>query len=334
MPLTPRVTPNCLTVEILAFPDVQLLDVTGPLQVFASAISGAAELGKPVPYRVQVVAQRSPVITNSGLGVLTQPLPKISGSIDTLIVAGGRGVHVACQDESLLRWVKNRAARARRVVSVCSGAFLLAAAGLLEGRRVVTHWRDCSELARRSPTATVEVDPIFIRDGSIWSSAGVTAGIDLALALVQEDLGHVAAMGVARDLVVFLRRPGGQAQFSQALALQERSDSFSSLHAWMTEHIAGDLSVASLATQCAMSERTFIRRYRSAHGVSPGRAVEHLRVEAAQRLLVSSTVPIKRIAQRCGFGSEEHMRQTFQRHLAISPRDFRARFSEKGAARH
>ena len=173
----------------------------------------------------------------------------------------------------------------------------------------------------------MENDPIYLRDGSLWTSAGVTAGIDLSLALVEEDVGHDIAMAVARDLVVFLRRPGGQAQFSQVLALQAADDTFARLHAWLAEHLAEDLSVPMLAARVRMSERTFVRRYRAATGRTPGRAVERLRVEAAQRLLLSSGLPIKRVAQRCGFGSEETMRQSFKRQLAIAPRDFRLRFA-------
>jgi transcriptional regulator GlxA family with amidase domain len=314
-------------VDILAFPDVQLLDVTGPLQVFASANEWAQEANLPPPYRVRVIARSSPVVTNSGLALVAAPLPVATTALDTLVIAGGSGVQQASRDRALLRWVASRAARARRVVSICTGAFLAAAAGLLEGRRAVTHWKSCDELARGNPTTRVEVDPIYVRDGSVWTSAGVTAGIDLSLALVEEDVGYQVAMAVARDLVVFLKRPGGQAQFSRALALQTNDDTFGRLHAWMAEHLASDLSVATLAARAAMTERTFVRRYRTATGQSPARAVECLRIEAAQRLLTSTALPIKRIAQRCGFSSEETLRQSFQRQLALAPREFRARFA-------
>lgn len=332
MTSTPRNTPPSRLVAILAFPDAQVLDITGPLQVFASANEWATEAGLPAPYRVEVVARTSPVITNSGLALVAAPLPRAGAGIDTLIVAGGSGVSRATEDPALLRWIAQRAGRARRVASICTGAFLLGAAGLLKGRRAVTHWRACEELVRRHPGAHVETDPIYLRDGRIWTSAGVTSGIDLSLALVEEDVGHRIAMAVARDLVVFLKRPGGQAQFSQALALQSTDAAFARLHEWMTANLAADLSIASLAARAAMSERTFIRRYRAATGRSPARAVERLRVEAAQRLLSSSDVPVKRIAQRCGFGSEETLRKSFQRQLAIAPRDFRARFRAQGGA--
>lgn len=330
MPNTPSFTPTAKIIEILAFPDAQLLDITGPLQVFASA-NNEARGRAPFPYQIRVVAQHSPVWTNSGLAILAHPLPPAATPIDTLIVAGGWGVHAASEKGTLVRWLKRRAARARRVVSVCTGAFLLGAAGLLDGRRAVTHWGECQTLANRYPRAHVLVDPIFVRDGALWTSAGVTAGIDLALALVEDDLGHPAAMAVARELVVFLKRAGGQAQFSHALELQ-RDTQFEALHAWMAAHLKRDLSVRVLAAKAAMSERTFVRRYRSATGVSPARAVERFRVEAAQRYLLDSHLPVKRIAARCGFGCEETMRQSFQRLLTVAPREFRARFSSQPAA--
>jgi transcriptional regulator GlxA family with amidase domain len=314
-------------VEILAFPDAQVLDVAGPLQVFASANTWALNAGLDAPYEVRVVAQTSPVITNSGLALVVAPLPHSNARLDTLVIAGGSGVRQALKDAALLRWISQRSRRARRVVSICTGAFLLAAAGLLKGRRAVTHWSACDELARHNPSTHVEADPIYVHDGSVWTSAGVTSGIDLSLALVEEDVGHGIAMAIARDLVVFLKRPGGQAQFSQVLALQAGDDAFGRLHAWMAEHLSSDLSVPALADRASMSVRTFVRRYGAATGQSPARAVERLRVEAAQRMLAGSGMTIKRVAQRCGFGTEETMRQSFQRLLAIAPREFRSRFA-------
>ena len=243
-----------------------------------------------------------------------------------MMVPGGPGVDAAAADTVLVDWVRQRTKNARRVASVCTGAFLLAASGALDGRRAVTHWSYCAELARRFPAVRVESEPIFVRDGPIWTSAGVTAGIDLALALVEEDLGRSMALAVARYLVVFLKRPGGQAQFSAALALQAADDKFGALHDWISQHLAGDLSLSSLADQAGMSERTFSRHYAEATGQTPARAIERLRVEAAQRLLSETRVPVKRIAQRCGFGSEETMRRSFHRLIETTPHDYRARF--------
>jgi transcriptional regulator GlxA family with amidase domain len=226
-------------------------------------------------------------------------------------------------------WVRERAGHARRIASVCTGAFLLAACGLLDGRRAATHWSVCAELARRFPAVRVEADPIFVRDGPIWTSAGVTAGIDLALALVEQDLGRSVALAVARYLVVFFKRPGGQAQFSTALSLQAAEDKFGALHAWISAHLANHLSLTVLAAQAGMSERSFSRHHAEATGLTPGRAVERLRVEAARQLLSESRLPVKRISQRCGFGSEETMRRSFLRLLAATPQDYRARFSSR-----
>jgi transcriptional regulator GlxA family with amidase domain len=232
MPKTPRSTPNSVRViEVLAFPSVQLLDVTGPLQVFASANDLVVEGGGMAPYALRVVAQGGERVTSSaGVGLAANPLPRSGTVLDTLMVAGGQGVEAAAADPVLVDWLCKRAKQARRVASVCTGAFLLAASGLLDGRRAVTHWSFCAELARRFPDVRVESDPIFVRDGEVWTSAGVTAGIDLALALVEQDLGRTMALTVARYMVVFLKRPGGQAQFSAALSLQAAEDKFGALH--------------------------------------------------------------------------------------------------------
>ena len=213
MPIIPRSAPNAVrVVELLAFPLVQLLDVTGPIQVFASANDVVLQAGGRPPYDLKLVAQGGAQVTASaGLKLSTLPLPLGRAAVDTLMVAGGQGVEAAAADPVIIDWVQARARRARRIASVCTGAFLLAASGLLDGRRAATHWNSCAELARRFPKVRVESDPIFVRDGSVWSSAGVTAGIDLALALVEEDLGRQVALAVARFLVVFVKRPGGQA---------------------------------------------------------------------------------------------------------------------------
>jgi transcriptional regulator GlxA family with amidase domain len=267
------------------------------------------------------------VTASAGLKLSTQSLPPGGAAVDTLMVAGGQGVEAAAADPVIIDWVRLRAKRARRIASVCTGAFLLAGAGLLDGRRAATHWSYCAELARRFPKVRVESDPIFVRDGSVWSSAGVTAGIDLALALVEEDLGTMLALSVARYLVVFMKRPGGQAQFSTALSLQTADDEFGALHEWISNHLAEDLPLSVLANRARMSERSFSRHYAEATGVTPARAIERLRVEAARRLLSESGLPAKRISQRCGFGSEETMRRSFLRLLAVTPQDYRSRFT-------
>jgi transcriptional regulator GlxA family with amidase domain len=326
-PKTPQISPNPRRVEVLAFPDVQMLDVAGPIQVFTAANERATSPDTRLPYETRVVAPEGAEIrATSGLAFATEPLPNPTDPVDTLIVAGGRGVMKAAEDASLVEWLKVRAGSARRMASVCTGAFLLAAAGLLDHRRAATHWEYCEELRRRHPAVTVEPDPIFVHDGPVWSSAGVTAGIDLSLALVEEDLGRALALSVARHLVMFLKRPGGQAQFSAALSLQSADDHFAELHDWLAEHLAEDLPLSRLASQAGMSERTFLRRYREATGLTPARAIERLRVEAARGLLADTRLPAKRIAARCGFGSEETMRRNFARLQGVSPQDYRRRF--------
>jgi len=326
MPKTTRFTPSARRIEILAFDGVQLLDVAGPLQVFASANDAAEEEGRPRPYEPVVVAERGFVTASAGLALAPRRLSRIGTPLDTLIVAGGSGVDAACENPALIRRIAARAAAARRVASVCSGAFLLAKAGLLDGRRAVTHWHRCAEFARRFPAVRLEPDPIFIRDGNVWTSAGVTAGIDLALALVEEDLDRRVALRVARHLVVFLKRPGGQAQYSATLALQHGDARFERLHAWVADNLRRDLSVASLAQAASMSERSFVRHYRRATGMTPARAIERIRVEAARRVLEQG-LPVKRVAARCGFGSEETMRRSFLRLLGATPGGYRERFA-------
>jgi transcriptional regulator GlxA family with amidase domain len=329
MPENPRFPPKRpRVIEILAYPAVQLLDVAGPLQVFASANELVARHGEPPLYAPRVVSAGAPVVTASaGLGLVAAPLTRTRAALDTLLVAGGPGVHAAAADPAILNWVRARATRARRVASVCTGAFLLGAAGLLDRRRAVTHWMYCAELARRFPAIRVEPDPIFVRDGAIWTSAGVTAAIDLALALVEEDAGRTLALAVARHLVMFLKRPGGQAQFSAVLSLQGAEDRFGALHGWIAGRLTSDLSLPALAKKAGMSERSFSRHYTQATGTTPARAVERLRVEAARRLLSDTRLPVKRVAERCGFGSEETLRRSFIRRLAATPQDYRTRFS-------
>ncbi|MBI6621115.1 GlxA family transcriptional regulator [Pseudomonas corrugata] len=320
MPNTPK------SVHVLAFANVQVLDVTGPLQVFASANDLARGQGLPAPYAPTVVAAGGgAVMSSAGLALMAEPLPNESS--DTLLIAGGWGVYEAAEDPALVAWVKHQGMRSRRVASVCTGAFLLAASGWLDGRRVATHWTRCEQLARQHPKLQVEPNPIFIQDGPVWTSAGVTAGIDLALALVEEDLGRTMALEVARHLVVFLKRPGGQSQFSATLALQKRGGRFDRLHAWIGENLTRDLGLSSLAAEAGMSERSFVRHYRAETGQTPARAVELIRVETARRLLADSAVPVKRVALQCGFGSEETLRRSFLRAVGVTPQAYRERFN-------
>lgn len=314
-------------IEFLVYEEVNLLDIAGPLQVVTSCNELLRERGEGAAYAPNVVALRSEnTLTSSGLGIAPAGLPDHRRALDTLIVCGGFGVHKAAAEPDLITWLERRTRTARRVASVCTGAFLLAKIGLLDGKRAVTHWAYCDRLAREFPDICVEPDPIFIEDGDVWTSAGISSGIDLMLALVERDQGREMALAVARRLVVYLKRPGGQAQFSTALELQDGADRFDHLHAWMKENLDSDLSVTALASRAGMSERSFNRRYKSATGSTPARAVERIRVETAQRNLCNGSLSVKEIARRCGFGSEETMRRTFLRHVGTAPGEFRKRF--------
>jgi transcriptional regulator GlxA family with amidase domain len=311
-------------IAIVVFPDVQSLDVVGPTEVFslAARIAGAA-------YRVTVVSTDGrPVRSSSGLLITPdRALRAMRGPIDTLIVAGGIGVEAADRNEALIRWLRGAARRSRRVCSVCTGAFLLARTGLLDDRRATTHWAGCQRLARRYPRTQVERDAIFVRDGETWTSAGVTAGMDLALALVEEDIGREVALEVARWLVLFVRRPGGQAQFSVQLAAQAADqDALRELQAWIGDHVHDDLSVDALASRACMSPRNFARVFQREVGMTPAAYVTAVRIERAQRELETTAVPVEQIARRCGFGSSETMRRAFQRRLGVAPAEYRARF--------
>ena len=313
-------------VVIVALPEVQPLDVAGPAEVLASAASVAG--GDDAAYTIEVVAPGgAPIPTDSGYAIAPAgALEAVHGPIDTLLVAGGAGARNA-SPETVAR-VRRLAARADRVASVCTGAYVLAAAGLLDGRRATTHWSWCDDLQSRHPAVTVERDPIFVVDGPVRTSAGVTAGMDLALALVEEDLGPRVALEVARWLVVFVKRPGGQAQFSVQLAAQsaERSP-LRELQAWIADHIDADLSVPALAARACMSDRHFARAFKAETGMTPAVYVESLRVERARLALESGAAPIDAVAARCGFGTAETLRRAFARRLGVSPAAYRNRFA-------
>ena len=318
-------------VAVLTYADGQTLDVIGPLEVFAAASRWLSDHGRAPAYRVEVLAAAvGPVRMASGLHILaTRAFRNVRSGIDTLLVAGGEGTVAAMQDRALLAWLRRVAARVRRLGSVCTGTFILAEAGLLDGRRVTTHWRTCAALAKRYPQLTVDPDPIFVRDGNVYTSAGVTAGMDLALALVEEDCGRDVAMQVARGLVLFLRRPGGQAQFSAQLAMQAADrEPLRELQAWIADHLDADLSVPALAARVAMSPRNFARVFTHQVGVTPGRFVEQLRIEAARRRLEESTHGVDAVAAQCGFGSAESMRLAFMRRLRVPPSAYRHRFTQ------
>lgn len=328
---------------MVVFPEVQSLDVTGPTEVFSiadrlAAAGREAECARvpaapapaPAIYSIELVARGGdPVRASSGieLGVRSS-LRDCRGPIDTLLVAGGVGVREAARDEQLVSWIRLAAKRSRRVASVCTGAFILARSGLLDGRRATTHWDACAALARRYPQLTVDSEPIFVRDGNVYTSAGVTAGIDLALALVEEDHGAQAALAVARQLVLFVRRPGGQAQFSAGIAAQvARRPGIRELQVWIADRLESDLSVQALAERCFMSPRNFARVFSREVGMTPAAYVESIRLERARVLLETTELPVEEVARRCGFGTVETLRRVFARRLGASPSDYRTRFN-------
>jgi transcriptional regulator GlxA family with amidase domain len=313
-------------IVVLAFPQLQSLDLTGPVEVFSLANRSC---GREV-YAIEVVAaSREPLVSSSGLRLTPdRAIRACRGPIDTLVVPGGSGVREAASSPELIGWLRRAAGRSRRVASVCNGAFLLAHAGLLDGRRATTHWAACAALARDFPAVDVDPAPIFVRDGDVYTSAGVTAGIDLALALVEEDLGRSVALQVARALVLFIRRPGGQAQFSAVLAGQEAErSSVRELQAWVADHLAEDLSVEALAARALMSPRNFARVFSREVGVTPAAYVARVRLERARALLETTDCQLGEIARQCGFGTVETLRRTFARELAVSPSDYRSRFA-------
>ncbi|MFJ5271668.1 GlxA family transcriptional regulator [Streptomyces sp. NPDC088358] len=309
------------TVLVVLFDAVQSLDVTGPAEVFAGA-----ETCRPGSYRVRTASlDGAPVRTSSGLALVPDGTLAEAPAPHTLLVPGGRGTRRP--DPRLTDWLREHGPRADRLVSVCTGALLLARAGLLDGRRATTHWAYCDTLAREHPAVQVESDPIYVRDGRVSTSAGVTSGIDLALALVEEDLGREAALTVARHLVVFLRRPGNQAQFSAQLAAQTaRREPLREVQQWITEHPGEDLCVESLAARARLSPRHFARAFQSETGVTPGRYVDRVRLEHARRLLEDTADGVAEISRACGYGTPEAMRRAFVRALGAAPAEYRRRF--------
>ena len=314
-------------VALLAFDGVQTLDLAGPLEVFTGANRFEEQAGRPPPYLVSVVGARPGLVrSESGLGLLADAgLPR--HPVDTIMVPGGEGAQRARHDERLLSWLRTAAAQTRRVCSVCTGAFVLAAAGLLDGRQATTHWSRAGQLAREFPQVDVDPAPLFLRDGPVWTSAGVTAGIDLALALVEADLGATAAQTIARWLVLFLRRSGGQSQFAAEVWTDPpRRDSLLQIVRAVHAEPGGDHRLAVLAERAGMSERHLQRCFRNELGTTPAAFVARVRVDAARRLLEQERATVETTARRCGFGTAETMRRAFQAQLGVPPDTYRDRF--------
>lgn len=300
---------------MVVFPGFQLLDAAGPLSAFE-----IAERYRPGAYRMQVLAPGGgPTPSSGGAQMSAEPLQE--GPFDTVIISGGDGTRSLNELVEIIAWLKGL--EVRRPASVCSGAHVLAEAGLLDGRRATTHWSRTDDFARRYPKVKLDADRIYIRDGDVWTSGGITAGIDLALALIEEDLGGEVARRTAQQLVVHQRRPGGQSQFSALIEMGGRNGRFADLMDWMRERLAEPLSVERLASQAAMSPRNFARAFVAETGTTPAKAVERLRLEAARTAVETGRDPIDRVAERVGFGDPERMRRAFLRAFGQPPQALR-----------
>lgn len=326
---------RCRTIIFLAAPQSQILDVAGPFQIFVRASERFVDLHPRVasPYAVRLLTTTKAQSVETNCGLALSPCEFYQGyrgPIDTLLVAGGTGVEAAAEDGELINWLRDTAPAARRIGSICTGAHLLAAAGLLDGKRATTHWQHAAELARKFKNVDVDPDPIYVRDGNTYTSAGVTAGMDLALALVEEDLGSPIALKVARELVMYLRRPGGQSQYSAALAAQVADrKQIEDVCTWVLDNFARELPVDRLAEKAGMSPRNFARQFVKETGVTPARFVERLRIEAARRRLEESPDKLEKVASDCGFGTVQSLRRSFVRVLRVPPNDYRQRFSDR-----
>ncbi|WP_415903251.1 GlxA family transcriptional regulator [Neptuniibacter sp. QD29_5] len=312
------------TIAVLGYADCQILDVTGPLQVFASANRA---LGQDF-YQIKILGlSQEPIVTNSGMRLVPDQCYFDATDIDTLLFAGGRGVDLQRRNQELINWIQEQAKIVRRIGSVCSGAFLLAEAGLLADKEAVSHWQCCDLLAEEFPDTRVNSDAIWIKQGDLYTSAGVTSGIDLALALVEEDLGHEIAMAVARELVVFMKRPGGQTQFSTQLEAQLKATGpVAKAVAYIEQHLNAELNLAILAEHCCVSERHLFRLFKSEFAQSPATYIENSRLSLARQLLESGALNLQRLAEQSGLASADNLRRVFIRRLGINPSEYRDRF--------
>jgi transcriptional regulator GlxA family with amidase domain len=328
-----RASAEVKTIAFLGLDGTQILDITGPFQVFvrAAEIYLRSHPKQNPPYKVLLAGTTGSrmILTNCGLSLTaTDTFRSLPAPIHTLLIAGGTEVEKETHDKELIAWLRKVSPRVQRLGSICTGAFLLASAGLLDGKRAATHWKWTKELARRFKKITVDAEPIYIRDGNIYTTAGVLAGMDLALALVEEDLGASVALEVARELVMYMRRAGGQSQFSTALALQASDrKQIEELRGWVIDHLCSDLRVENLADRAGMSPRNFARVFAKETGITPARFIERIRVESGRRRLEESHDDLEKIARDCGLGSVQGLRRSFLRVLRVAPSEYRRRFS-------
>jgi transcriptional regulator GlxA family with amidase domain len=324
-------------IAMLAFPECMLIDVCGPMDVFNFANYVLQNMGRVSPsvssYTMTIVAENSgPVKTSSGIRIVADKgYEDINEGIDTLLVTGSASIDAATQDVKMRNWLIQMMPRVRRMGSICSGALVLAESGLLNGRKATTHWMYCEQMAKQHRNIRVEPDKIFVRDGNMYTSGGVTAGIDLALSLVEEDWGWEIAAGVARAMLIFMRRPGGQSQFSSYVFNEAKSrKDFRELQAWIVSNPHSDLSIESLAERMAMSPRNFSRLFCQEIGVTPAKFVEGIRMEAARNMMLQTDLPMESVAANCGFNNSEQMRRSFQRLLKTTPQEHRSYFKIAG----
>ena len=322
------------TIVVLAFPGAEILDIAGPLDILCMAPCYQDKgIDTRRRHKSLIVSEFGEPITTypSGITIQTEPLNAIGNrQIDTLIIPGGYNMEQAISNPTIIKWIQDMASRARRVVSICTGAFLLGEAGLLRGRRVTTHWRFVDELARRYPEVVVEPDSIFTTDGNLFTSAGITSGMDLALHLVTEDWGAERALLIARDWLLYTKRPGGQSQFSVLLPTKgTERETIAELQSWIIDNLNADLSVSALADRLSMSPRNFARVFQTETGTTPAKFVETVRIEAARRWLEQSSQSIETIADECGMGDSERLRRSFIRRLGVNPSDYRRRFENR-----
>ena len=317
-------------VGIVAYPGIEILDVTGPMEVFAFAniLVQLSDLSNEPAYAIELLAAKpGPLTASCGLQIIAnRAYSDVQEEIDTLLISGTTNIDCLLCDPELQDWVRSMTPKVRRMAGVCTGAFLLAESGLLDGLRATSHWMFCNRLARDYPAVIVEPDRIFVREGTISTSGGVTSGIDLALSMVEEDLGSELALEVARTLVVFLKRPGGQSQFSAYLTSEASRPELKDLQAWIMIHLAEDLRVEALAGRMSMSPRNFARFFLTETGITPGKFVEMARIDAARHYLGRSKLSIEAVADKSGFGDQERMRRAFIRQLGVNPQSYRERF--------
>lgn len=325
----PPADPSSIDIWLLVFPNFMLLDATGPIQVFSTANDEARDAGRAPPYRIRLVAAGGgQVASSSGVSVVCEPLPHELPAGGTLIVSGGKLADLPAPGSVALDWVREADRATARTCGVCTGAFVLAGAGLLGGRRAATHWQEVPDLRKQHPDLLVQDDAITVRDGKFHTSAGISAGMDLALDLVEEDLGRAAALAVARRLVMFLKRPGGQRQFSSGISFPaEEEGTCAVLTAWLRPRLQQDIAIEAMATACALSVRTLHRRLRREAGITPAQLLARLRLDAACALLERPGMTVKRAARDSGYGTEYNLRRAFATHLGVLPSEYQSRFA-------